>query len=148
MLKCPESGYGFVGQSRAGLVNHRWQKHSASPITTVAYEFCRRSFRTSTSEKSWEVSFETIRGHSYLSTSVACTIHMSEGRRSVCVCVCVCMCMCVGVCIYVCVCVCVCMCMCVGVCMCVYVFICYQLHITMECLYIFLPMFSVLRWHI
>ena len=45
MLKCPESGCGFVAQSRAGLVNHMWQKHSASAMTTVPCQFCRRSFR-------------------------------------------------------------------------------------------------------
>ena len=46
MLKCPKSGCGFVVQSRAGLVNHKRQKHSASAMKTVPCQFCRRSFRT------------------------------------------------------------------------------------------------------
>ena len=45
MLECPESGCGFVAQSRAGLGNHRWQKHSASVLTLVPCQFCRQTFR-------------------------------------------------------------------------------------------------------
>ena len=45
MLKCPESGCGFVARSRAGLVNHRRQKHSASAMTSVPCQLCRKGFR-------------------------------------------------------------------------------------------------------
>ena len=45
MFKCSESGCGFVAQSRAGLVNHRRQKHSAYALTPVPCQFCRRTFR-------------------------------------------------------------------------------------------------------
>ena len=86
MFKCSESGCGFVAQSRAGLVNHRrqkhrQQKHSASALTPC--QFCRRTFRPQglRNHEMFCSSCPKTSEHFYFSTSVACTIHLSEGRR-------------------------------------------------------------------
>ena len=44
-LKCEEPGCDFVGQTKAGLVNHIRQRHGSMAMVAIKYSFCSQPFQ-------------------------------------------------------------------------------------------------------
>ena len=80
-LQCTEPGCGFRAQSKAGLVNHRRQKHRAAALETLTCQHCGGQYRR-----------QGLHNHVKFCKQNPSKSKCSRWKKCVCVCVCVCAC--------------------------------------------------------